>query len=107
MPCLECSAPITPSKTGSPRRFCSDACAKKFGNRAMTRGAAFYHLIRAHRRERSKSKQLGLWTAICQLELYYNDIDAGKRTYLPPEMVLADIDAKDYRPTTNLFVRSA
>lgn len=107
MPCLECQAPITASKRGLAKRFCSTACKQAFGNRAATRGAAFYHLIRAHRRERSKSKAMNLWTEICRLELYYNDIDAGKKTYLPPEMVLEDIQRQDMIPATNLFVRQA
>ncbi len=103
MPCLECSDPIINRQRGA--RFCSPACQKMFGNRAMVRGAAFYHLIRAHRRERDKSKQLNLWTQICRLELYYNDIDAGKRTYLPPELVLSDIAAQDMIPSTNLYIK--
>lgn len=106
MPCLECSSPMAASTRGHDRRFCSIACKKAFGNRAATRGAAFYHLIRAHRREREKSKQMNLWTEICRLELYYNDIDAGKKTYLPPETVLQDIDRRDMKPATNLYVRT-
>lgn len=105
MPCLECSTPIVGKRVEA--RFCSRACQKTFGNRAMVRGAAFYHLMRANRRERSKAKQLGLWNAMCQLELYYNDIDAGKRTYLPPELVLDDIARNDMIPTTNLYIRVA
>ncbi len=103
MPCLECSAPIVKKRREA--RFCSLGCQKTFGNRAMVRGAAFYHLMRANRRERSKAKQLGLWNAMCQLELYYNDIDKGKKTYLPPELVLVDIDRQDMVPMTNTGMR--
>lgn len=103
--CLECQSEITGRRTEA--RFCCRAHQKEFGNRAMVRGAAFYHLMRANRRERSKAKQLGLWNAMCQLELFYNDIDAGKRTYLPPELVLDDIARNDMIPTTNLYMRVA
>ncbi len=73
----------------------------------MVSGAPFYHLIRAWRRERSKAKKLGLWNAICQLELYFDDRDKtlGKKTYLPPELVLDDIERQDMRPTTNLYIK--
>ncbi len=103
--CFECQAEIDGRRPEA--RFCCSAHQKQFGNRAASRGAAFYHLMRANRRERSKAKQLGLWNAMCQLELYYNDIDAGKRTYLPPEMVLDDIARQDMIPTTNVSVRTA
>lgn len=105
MPCLECSNPITGKRVEA--RFCSTTCKKAFNNRAMSRGAAFYHLMRANRRERSKAKQLGLWNAMCQLELYWNDVDAGRRTYLPPELVLDDISRHDLVPMTNVAARTA
>ncbi len=104
MPCLECSAPLTPSRRGAPKRFCSAVCKRVFRERARARGAYLYHLVRAWRRERKVADALGLQNAICRLELYFNDQDAGKRTWLPPEMALDDIQRMDMMPSTNLYL---
>ncbi len=107
--CLECECSLTVSDRGHARRFCCTAHKNTFNNRAQASGAPFYHLIRAWRRERSKAKKLGLWNAICQLELYFDDRDKrlGKKTYMPPEFVLDDIQRLDMIPTTNVSVRTA
>lgn len=108
--CLECATPIPPSRSGEPRRFCCTACRRAFNNRAQTRGAHAYHLIRAIRRDRDEAKELNLWTELCRLELAWEDEDraAGRVTnsYKPPRMALADIQACDRCiPTTNLYMK--
>ena len=104
--CLEClTEPLPEAKRGSKRRFCSDKCSKIFNNRRMVRGAILYDLFRINRRERDKAKQSGIWNAMCRLELSWNDEDAGRKTWKPAEMALADIEALDRRPTTNLWIK--
>lgn len=103
--CLECSAPLTPSRRGQAKRFCCKDHAVKFQNRRMTRGALLYDLFREHRRNRSKAYAMKLMTEMCRLELSWNDEDAGRKTWKPAEMALADIAAIDRPPTTNLYLR--
>lgn len=107
MPCLECSIPIQPSTRGRAKRFCSVACGKAFNNRRATRGALLYDLFRAVRRDRKTAQDQGVWTEMCRLELAWNDEDAGRRTYKPVRMALADIEALDIKPTTNLYLKEA
>jgi hypothetical protein len=75
------------------QRFCCAACRKAFNNRAMTRGAALYHLFRAHRRERERSGEMGLWSKLCELELVWHneDHDAGRKGYTDPQTVLMEL----------------
>lgn len=108
--CLECGISIAASKRGRAKRFCSPAHSQLFNNRAQSRGAHAYHLIRAIRRERDKAKQLGLWTELCRLELAWEDEDRAEnrsaKSYKPPEMALADIAACERCiPSTNLYIR--
>jgi hypothetical protein len=103
--CLECSAPLTPSKRGSQKRFCCEAHSRQFNNRRMTRGALAYDLLYAHRCERDKSKQLGIWNELCRLVIRWRDEDEGRKTYKPPEMALADLVAMDRPPMTNLYLK--
>lgn len=106
MPCLECSAPLTPSRRGNPRRFCSAQCSKTFENRRRSRGAALYDLFRVMRRERDTAKRLNIWTEMCRLELSWNDRDEGKRTWKPAMMALEDIAYHHPLPTTNLYEKA-
>ncbi len=105
--CLECSIPLTPSRRGAPKRFCSPSCKLKMRDRAMRRGAPVYHLFRVMRRERDEAKRLSVWTEMCRLELAWNDQDEGRKTWLPAELVLSDIHERDMIPSTNIYVREA
>lgn len=106
MICLECSAPFTGYAKGRvPQRFCGRACARKFNHRRESRGALAYDLLRIMRRERDVASKLNIWTELCRVELSWNDEDAGRKTWKPAEMALADIEALDRRPSTNLYIK--
>lgn len=88
--CLWCAGevPKSPRQRGPKREFCSPACKSAFNNLRAMRGAELYDLFRALRRERGRSKDLNLWTAICRLEEKWAEQDArerpGRRSYVEP-----------------------
>ena len=106
MICLECSTPFTATHAaGKPQRFCGVACKRKFNHYRESNGALFFDLVRIMRNERDVAKKLGIWTELCRVELAMRDREKGRKTWKPAEMALADIEAMDRRPTTNLYVK--
>ena len=91
--CKECGNRISDGNRAS--EFCSTSCRQSFHNRRLQRGAELYDLFRALRRERSKAKQLNLWTQICRLELEWQMQDdrerPGRKSYMEPEKALANL----------------
>lgn len=103
--CQECGNRISEAR----KLFCSTPCRQTFNNRRLQRGAELYDLFRAHRRERSVSKQLGLWTEICRLELAWQQEDdaarPGRRSYMPPQKALANLYDKGSLQRGELLVK--
>lgn len=91
--CLECTKPLhrPRQRTG----FCCRECRNDFNNRRLSRGAQLYDLFRALRRDRSEAAELGLWTAICRLELKWHEEDErerpGRRSYTPAAKAVAHL----------------
>lgn len=90
--CHECAAEFTSARPDS--LFCSTECRKEYNNRRATRGAEIYDLFRALRRDRSRAKELNVWTAMCRIELRWQQEDekrSGGKTYRDAKAVMADL----------------
>lgn len=107
MPCLECQSPLTASKRGHARRFCSLECKRVFNNRRAQRGMLLYDLVMGWRLDRQRADELGIRNHIHHLVMRFREEDAGRKMYKPLDMALGDIDALDIRPVTNLFLKEA
>lgn len=87
--CLECGADHI-----CKGEFCSTACRHDFNNRRKARGAELYDLYMAHRFERDRSKQLGVFQAINRLASIYRQEDlhrrSGRKSWRSPRAVLED-----------------
>ena len=85
--CLECGTDH--SCKGD---FCSNACRHDFNNRRKARGAELYDLYMAHRFERNRAKQLGVFQAINRLASNFREEDkarrSGRRSWRSPRTVL-------------------
>mgnify|MGYP001611599155 CR=1 FL=1 len=103
--CLDCDMPLTEAQIRKGQRYCCTSHSIRFNNMMKTRGASIYSLVRILRRERDTATRLNIWTELCRVELSWNDQDAGRKTWKPAEMALADIEAMDRKPTTNLYVK--
>lgn len=87
--CVECGA-----ETTAKGDFCSDRCRHDFNNRRRMRGAELYDLYMAHRFERDRAKQLGVFQAINRLASNYRQEDvarrAGRKSWRAPRTVLEE-----------------
>lgn len=90
-PCPECGAAPAPSLIGHNKRFCSNACAKTFNNRRLTRGALLHDLFMTLRYERGLAGRLKVWRAMCRLAAEWRDEDnaarAGRASWSPAAAV--------------------
>lgn len=110
--CRECGERFTPpaNRRGARPKFCAPEHAKAFNNRRMRRGAEVYDLFRAMRRDRKAAAALGVWNAMCRLDLVWQEEDeaAGRkvRSFLPPAEALENLfTVRDRVPAKNLYVR--
>lgn len=112
--CQECGITYRP-RTGRGRPntiFCTPACGKTFNNRRMRRGAELYDLFRAMRRDRAKAKDLGVWNAMCVLDMVWQEEDdaAGRKakSFFPPAYALNQLfEMRDRMPSKNRYVGPA
>lgn len=112
--CRECGNEYTP-RTGRGRTnavFCARECAQTFNNRRLRRGAELYDMFRVHRRERSASKRLGVWSIMCSLDTRWQEEDdaAGRETksYHPAEYAIKQIfEVRDLQPAYNRYLEPA
>lgn len=88
-PCLECG-----TDHACKGEFCSTACRTVFNNRRKQRGAELYDLYMAHRFDRDRAQELGVFQAINRLASTYRDEDResrnGRRSWRRPRDVLEE-----------------
>lgn len=100
--CLECGKAKTEKAD-----FCSGRCRVRFNNRRKMRGAELYDLYMAHRFDRQRAQELGVFQAINRLASIYRSEDvadrAGRRSWRPPAAVL---DERPFLKSISTKIRS-
>lgn len=100
--CLECGKPRTEKAD-----FCSARCRVGFNNRRKTRGAELYDLYMAHRFDRQRAQDMGVFQAINRLASIYRSEDqqerSGRRSWRPPQTVLEE---RPYLKSISTKIRS-
>ena len=106
--CAECGAPFARKRITE--EFCSTKCRKTFNNRRATRGAQLYDLFCAMRRERDVSKDIGVWSEMCRLELMWHLEDEktreGRKSYVPPKKAIGRLLDRGAIPRGELLQKS-
>ena len=105
--CHECGSVITSPRRG--QEFCCTTCRQTFNNRRMQRGAELYDLFRAMRRNRKDAQALAVWTAMCRLELQWQQEDEttrpGRKSYMPPRKAISNLLDKGSIPRGEVLVK--
>lgn len=87
--CLECGEPMAGKGD-----FCTRRCRYAFNNRRKQRGAELYDLYMAHRFDRARAQELGVFQAINRLASNYRQEDMatrdGRKSWRAPRAVLEE-----------------
>lgn len=91
--CQECGSKFE-AKTKR-ARFCSTACRMAFTNRRRDRGAELYDLVMAMRHERERTKDMKLWSLVCDRASAFRESDKtmreGRKSWREVEETLSDL----------------